>query len=158
MKSPLISTLSSYLTPHPSSNPSLLTSVRIVDIRLCSRMLRFLPRSPSSPLPSSPPSPPPSMSSGCMEMSRTTRNCPQLFKCSFSRRKKFHTKRLTNVFEEREHNSFKFTTDWGKVSLSPRPQTNPSVDRFQFRRMRSGDKTREKFAVQIISLQNLTHE
>ena len=31
---------------------------------------------------------------GAMEISRTARNWPQLFKCSFSRRKKFHTKRL----------------------------------------------------------------
>ena len=31
------------------------------------------------------------MSTGAMEMSLTTRNWPQLFRCSFSRRKKFHT-------------------------------------------------------------------
>ena len=33
---------------------------------------------------------------GAIEMSRTARNWPQLFKCSFSRRKKFHTNLLTN--------------------------------------------------------------
>lgn len=32
--------------------------------------------------------------SGATEISRTARNSPQLFRCSFSRRKKFHTKRL----------------------------------------------------------------
>lgn len=32
--------------------------------------------------------------SGATEMSLTARNSPQLFRCSFSRRKKFHTKRL----------------------------------------------------------------
>lgn len=31
---------------------------------------------------------------GAMEMSRTARNLPQLLRCSFSSRKKFHTKRL----------------------------------------------------------------
>uniref|UniRef100_A0A6B0UJA0 Putative secreted protein n=1 Tax=Ixodes ricinus TaxID=34613 RepID=A0A6B0UJA0_IXORI len=31
---------------------------------------------------------------GATEMSRTARNLPQLFRCSFSSRKKFHTKRL----------------------------------------------------------------
>lgn len=33
---------------------------------------------------------------GATEMSRTARNLPQLFRCSFSSRKKFHTKRLWN--------------------------------------------------------------
>lgn len=38
--------------------------------------------------------------SGATEMSRTARNSPQLFRCSFSRRKKFHTKRLRGEGEE----------------------------------------------------------
>lgn len=35
--------------------------------------------------------------SGATEMSLTARNSPQLFRCSFSRRKKFHTKRLRGI-------------------------------------------------------------
>lgn len=34
------------------------------------------------------------LSIGAIEISRTARNLPQLFKCSFSKRKKFHTNRL----------------------------------------------------------------
>ena len=34
---------------------------------------------------------------GAIDMSRTARNWPQLFKCSFSKRKKFHTNLLENT-------------------------------------------------------------
>ena len=40
-------------------------------------------------------------SSGTTEMSRTARKLPQLFKCSFSRRKKFHTKRLERKMQQK---------------------------------------------------------
>lgn len=38
------------------------------------------------------------LSIGAIEISRTARNLPQLFKCSFSKRKKFHTNRLKKQF------------------------------------------------------------
>ena len=47
---------------------------------------------------------------GAIDMSRTARNCPQLFKCSFSRRKKFHTNRLyIQAHQTQSHNSYYHT-------------------------------------------------
>lgn len=42
------------------------------------------------------------LSIGAIEISRTARNLPQLFKCSFSKRKKFHTNRLKQFCNETE--------------------------------------------------------
>ena len=39
---------------------------------------------------------------GATEMSLTARNSPQLFRCSFSRRKKFQTNRLHKKFVRKE--------------------------------------------------------
>ena len=48
-----------------------------------------------------------SVSMGTTEMSRTARNWPQLFKCSFSRRKKFQIKRL-------KHRNLRKTLPWSR--------------------------------------------
>lgn len=58
--------------------------------------------------------------SGATEMSRTARNSPQLFRCSFSRRKKFHTKRLRGDGEEGQGGFF----SWPSLNICSCPGMN----------------------------------